>query len=114
IDDEVDELTGSEAADEQERLKRKWAAVEALVGSDTRLKVVAADLVQHFENRISGLQGKGMIVCMARWICVKLYKGIIALRPDWHSDDDDGGAIKIVMTGSASDPTDWQPHLSKR
>jgi type I restriction enzyme, R subunit len=114
IDDEVDEVTGSESPDVQERLKRKWAAVEALVGSDTRIKLVAADLVQHFENRISGLQGKGMIVCMARWICVKLYKEIIALRPDWHSDDDEAGAIKIVMTGSASDPPDWQPHLGKR
>ena len=110
----MDEATGNETADEQERLKRKWAAVEALVGSDTRLKVVAADLVQHFENRISGLQGKGMIVCMARWICVALYKAIVKLRPEWHSDDDEAGAIKIVMTGSASDPADWQPHLGKR
>ncbi len=114
IDDEVDEVTGSESIDEQERLKRKWAAVEALVGSDARIKLVAADLVQHFENRISGLQGKGMIVCMARWICVKLYKEIVVLRPEWHSDDDETGAIKIVMTGSAADPPEWQPHLGKR
>ncbi len=114
IDDEVDEVTGTESPDVQEKLKRKWAAVEALVGSDTRIKLVAADLVQHFENRISGLQGKGMIVCMARWICVKLYDEIIKLRPEWHSDDDDAGAIKIVMTGSASDPAAWQPHIGKR
>ena len=114
IDDEVDEVTGSEAPEEQERLKRKWAAVEALVGSDTRLKLVATDLVQHFENRISGLQGKGMIVCMARWICVKLYKEIIGLRPEWHSDDDEAGKIKIVMTGSAADGPEWQQHIGKR
>lgn len=114
IDDEVDEVTGDEAPDVQERLKRKWAAVEALVGSDTRVKLVASDLVQHFENRLSGLKGKGMILCMARWICVKLYDEIIALRPDWHSDDDESGAIKIVMTGAASDPQEWQPHIGKR
>jgi type I restriction enzyme R subunit len=114
IDDEVDEVTGDEAPDVQERLKRKWAAVEALVGSDTRVKLVASDLVQHFENRVSALKGKGMILCMARWICVKLYDEIITLRPDWHSVDDEGGAIKIVMTGAASDPQEWQPHIGKR
>ena len=114
IDDEVNEVTGDEAPDVQERLKRKWAAVEALVGSDTRVKLVASDLVQHFENRVSALKGKGMILCMARWICVKLYDEIIKLRPEWHSDDDDGGAIKIVMTGAASDPQEWQPHIGKR
>jgi type I restriction enzyme R subunit len=114
IDDEVDEVTGNEAPDEQERLKRKWAAVEALVGSDTRLRIIAADLVQHFENRVSGLKGKGMILCMARWICVALYKEIIKLRPEWHSDEDEAGAIKIVMTGAASDLQDWQPHIGKR
>src|SRR5262249_60756051 len=91
-----------------------WAAGEALVGSDTRMELVAADLVQHFENRTSGLAGKGMIVCMARWICVKLYKEIVKLRPEWHSDDDKAGAIKIVMTGAGSDPADWQPHIGKR
>jgi type I restriction enzyme R subunit len=114
IDEEVDEVTGNEAPDEQERLKRKWAAVEALVGSDTRLKLVASDLVQHFEGRVSGLQGKAMFVCMARWICVALYKEIIELRPEWHSEDDESGGIKIVMTGAASDPADWQPHIGKR
>lgn len=114
IDDEVDEVTGAEAPDEQERLKRKWAAVEALVGSDNRIRMVAADLVQHFENRMSGLQGKGMIVCMARWICVKLYDEIIRLRPEWHGAEDEAGAIKIVMTGAASDPPEWQPHIGKR
>ena len=114
IDDEVEEVTGDERPDEQERLKRKWAAVEALVGADPRLKLVADDLVKHFESRLVALEGKAMIVCMARWICVALYKAIVDLRPQWHSDDDQSGAIKIVMTGAASDPQDWQPHIGKK
>ncbi len=114
IDAEIEDLTEDEAATEQERLKRKWAAVEALVGSDKRLKMVAADLVSHFENRIAALDGKAMIVCMSRRICVLLYKEIVALRPDWHSGDDAAGAIKIVMTGSAADPLDWQPHIGPK
>lgn len=111
IDAEIEELTEDEAISEQERLKRKWSTVEALVGSSKRLKMVAEDLVKHFEDRVEAMDGKAMIVCMSRRICVALYKEIIALRPDWHSDDDKEGVIKIVMTGSASDPQDWQPHV---
>lgn len=114
IDAEIAELTEDEAETEQERLKRKWASVEALVGSDKRLALVAADLVAHFEARLTALDGKAMIVCMSRRICVALYKAIIELRPDWHSDDDETGAIKVVMTGAASDPADWQQHIGKR
>jgi type I restriction enzyme R subunit len=114
IDAEIEELTEDEAETEQERLKRKWASVEALVGSDKRLEMVAADLVKHFEDRLSALDGKAMIVCMSRRICVALYKAITELRPQWHSDDDEAGAIKVVMTGAASDPPDWQLHLGKR
>ncbi len=114
IDAEIDDLTEDEAEAEQERLKRKWSTVEALVGAEKRLKMVAADLVQHFEDRLVGMDGKGMIVCMSRRICVALYKEIVALRPDWHSDDDKDGAIKVVMTGSASDPADWQPHTGTK
>src|SRR4029079_9572182 len=99
---------------EQERLKRKWASVEALVGADKRLKLVAEDLVKHFEARQAALQGKGMIVCMSRRICVALYKAITDLRPDWHSDDDEKGAIQVVMTGPASDPAAFQPHIGTR
>jgi type I restriction enzyme R subunit len=95
-------------------LKRRWASVEALVGSEKRLSLVAEDLVHHFEDRIAALDGKGMIVCMSRRICVALYDAIIKLRPDWHSDDDEAGAIKVVMTGAASDPPAWQPHIGKR
>ena len=114
IDAEIEELTEDEALTEQERIKRKWATVEALVGSDKRLEMIAADLVRHFEDRIAALDGKAMIVCMSRRICVELYDKITELRPAWHSDDDAGGTIKVVMTGSASDPQDWQPHIGTK
>jgi type I restriction enzyme R subunit len=114
IDAEIAELTEDEAESEQERLKRRWASVEALVGSEKRLALVAEDLVRHFEDRIAALDGKAMIVCMSRRICVALYDAIIKLRPDWHSDEDEAGAIKVVMTGAASDPPAWQPHIGKR
>lgn len=111
LDDEVAELTEDEAQGEQEKLKRKWANVEAVVGAKKRLAMVAKDLVEHFENRVVGMDGKAMIVCMSRRICVALYDEIIALRPDWHSSDDDKGTLKIVMTGAASDPPAWQQHI---
>ncbi|MGH7193923.1 MAG: type I restriction endonuclease subunit R, partial [Candidatus Saccharimonadales bacterium] len=114
IDAEITELTEDEAASEQDRLKRKWASVEALVGSEKRLAMVAEDFVKHFEAREAALDGKAMIVCMSRRICVALYDAIVRLRPQWHSDDDETGAIKIVMTGAASDPAAWQPHIGKR
>ncbi|MBO9379641.1 HsdR family type I site-specific deoxyribonuclease [Sphingomonas histidinilytica] len=114
IDAEIDELTEDEATTEQERIKRKWATVEALVGSEKRLAMVAADLVRHFEDRVAAMDGKAMVVCMSRRICVALYQHIIALRPDWHSDDDAAGIIKVVMTGSAADPQAWQPHIGTK
>lgn len=114
IDAEIEELTEDQATTEQERLKRKWATVEALVGSEKRLEMVAADLVRHFEDRVAAMDGKAMIVCMSRRICVALYDKIVALRPSWHSDDDDAGMIKIVMTGSAADPQEWQPHIGTK
>jgi type I restriction enzyme, R subunit len=114
IDAEIAELTEDEAQTERERLKRKWASVEALVGSEKRLALVAADLVKHFEARLAALDGKGMIVCMSRRICVGLHDAIVKLRPHWQSDDDEMGAIKIVMTGVASDPPSWQSHIGKR
>ncbi len=111
IDAEIAELTEDDALDEQEKIKRKWASVEALVGSEKRLQLVAEDLVRHYEDRVQAMDGKAMIVCMSRRICVALYDEIIKLRPEWHSPDDDQGALKIVMTGSASDPQVWQPHI---
>lgn len=114
IDAELEELTEDEALDEQERIKRKWTSVEALVGSEKRLGLVAEDLVRHFEDRLVALRGKAMIVCMSRRICVALYQAIVKLRPEWHSGADEAGAIKVVMTGAASDPESWQPHIGKR
>jgi type I restriction enzyme R subunit len=114
IDAEIEDLTEDEAITEQEKIKRKWATVEALVGSEKRLAMVAADLVQHFEDRVAAMDGKAMVVCMSRRICVALYNQIIALRPDWHSDDDAAGTLKIVMTGSAADPQDWQSHIGTK
>ncbi len=114
IDAEVNELTEDDPEVEQERFKRKWSTVEALVGSDKRLALVAKDMVTHFEDRVAALDGKAMVVCMSRRICVKLYDEIVKLRPDWHSADDNAGAVKIVMTGAASDPQEWQQHIGNK
>jgi type I restriction enzyme R subunit len=114
IDAELEELTEDEATTEQERIKRKWATVEALVGSEKRLAMVAADLVRHFDDRVAAMDGKAMVVCMSRRICVALYNQIVALRPGWHSDDDTAGTLKVVMTGSAADPHGWQPHIGAK
>ena len=111
LDEEIAELTEDEAEGEQERLKRKWANVEAVVGTKKRLGLVAGDIVEHFENRVVGMDGKAMVVCMSRRICVACYDEIVRLRPKWHSDDDASGVIKIVMTGAASDPKEWQRHI---
>lgn len=114
IDTEVNELTEDDSEIDQERFKQKWSTVEALVGSYKRLALVAQDMVAHFEDRIAALEGKAMVVCMSRRICVALYDEIIKLRPDWHSTDDNAGSVKIVMTGSASDPHDWQQHIGNK
>lgn len=111
VDAQIEELTEDEAVSEQERLKRKWSTVEAPVGAEKRLQMVAEDLVAHFEARVQAMDGKAMVVCMSRRICVVLYKQIVAPRPDWHSDDDGAGLVKIAMTGSASDPEAWQLHI---
>ncbi|PRZ46870.1 type I restriction endonuclease subunit R [Tritonibacter scottomollicae] len=114
IDAAVDALFDDETLLEQEKAKSNWSSVERLVGAPPRLEKVAQDIVKHFEDRVEGMAGKGMIVCMSRAICVDLYDRITALRPGWHSDDDKEGAVKIVMTGSASDPLDWQPHIGSK
>lgn len=111
IDDEVDELAEDEEEDQQSRLKSRWAALEKVVGAEPRIKSVAADLVAHFEERNQAQTGKAMIVAMSREICVHLYNEIVALRPDWHDEDPEQGAIKVVMTGSASDKALLRPHI---
>lgn len=114
IDPEFEEATEGEEVQRKEQLKTKWAQLEAVVGSEGRLKLIAEDLVRHFEERLSAMDGKAMIVCMSRRICIVLYKAISTLRSNWHHEDDDKGAMKIVMTGSASDPLDWQPHIRNK
>lgn len=111
LDDAVDELTEDEEEQTQSRLKSKWAALEKIVGSEPRIQSVAADLVAHFEERNKAQDGKAMVVAMSRDICAHLYNEIIRLRPEWHDDDPDKGAIKIVMTGSASDKELLRPHI---
>lgn len=114
IDPSFEEATEGEEIARKEKLKSRWAQLEAVVGSENRLKLIARDLVEHFENRLATMQGKAMIVGMSRRICVELYRELVALRPDWHSDDDDAGILKVIMTGSASDPLDWQMHIRNK
>jgi type I restriction enzyme R subunit len=111
LDDEVDELAEDEEESQQAKLKSHWAALEKVVGAEPRIASVAADLVAHFEERNNAQDGKAMVVAMSREICVHLYNEITKLRPDWHSDDPEQGAIKIVMTGSASDKALLRPHV---
>lgn len=111
IDTEFEELTEGEEVAKKEKLKSKWARLEAMVGSDKRIKLIAKDVVEHFEARRDAMEGKGMFVSMSRRIAVELYDEIIKLRPQWHSDDINKGFIKVVMTGSASDPANFQKHI---
>ena len=114
IDQDFEEVTEGEEVDRKEKLKSKWAALEAVVGAEDRIKRIAEDLVQHFELRQAALHGKAMVVCMSRRICIELYNAIVRLRPAWHNEDDERGVLKVVMTGSASDPLDWQQHIRNK
>ena len=114
IDPDFEEATEGEEVERKERLKTKWAQLEAVVGAEKRVRLIARDLVEHFERRLEALDGKAMVVCMSRRICVELYRELTRLRPAWHEADDDRGTIKVVMTGSASDPPDWQPHIRNK
>jgi len=98
----------------REKEKRKWAMLESLVGLDTRLELVAKDIVDHFEKRQEAMDGKGMIVCMSRRICVELYNYIIRLRPEWVGKGDDDSMVNVIMTGSATDPVEWQRHIRNK
>ncbi len=114
IDAAFEEVTEREEVERKERLKSKWAQLEAIVGAPPRLRMVAEDIVQHFEKRLEALDGKAMIVTMSRRIAVEMYDEIVRLRPQWHGEDDNEGVIKVVMTGSASDPVAWQPHIRNK
>lgn len=111
VDADFEEATEGEEIERRERLRTKWAAMEAVVGTEKRLRTVAKDLVHHFEERLEAMDGKAMIVCMSRRICVDLYNEIVKLRPSWNSESDDAGVLKIVMTGSATDGPEWQQHI---
>lgn len=114
LDQRVEEVTEDDELTEKQKRFAKWASKEAVVGSEQRLKQIALDLVTHFENRTSAAEGKGMIVCMSRRICVALHNEITKIRPHWHDSADDKGAIKVIMTGSASDPLNWQEHIRNK
>ena len=123
LDQEFDEITEGEELTGKEKLKTKWAALEALVGDRKRLDLIAADLVAHFEKRLEAMDGKAMIVCMSRRICVELHDALLRLRPEWASAKDDdveaekatgGSVVKVIMTGSAEDGPDWQPHIRNK
>jgi len=114
IDPDFEEATEGEEVDRKEKLKTKWAQLEAVVGSEKRIEIVARDIVEHFEKRLEVMDGKAMVVCMSRRICIALHDEIVKLRPEWASDEDDRGAVKVVMTGSASDPAEWQRHIRNK
>ncbi|MHB8727108.1 MAG: type I restriction endonuclease subunit R [Casimicrobiaceae bacterium] len=114
IDPGFEEATEGEEVERKEKLKTKWAQLEAVVGAKKRLELVARDIVDHFEQRLEAMDGKAMIVCMSRRICVELQREIVKLRPDWDGADDEHGALKVVMTGSAADPADWQQHIRNK
>ena len=109
-----EEVTEGEEADRREKLKTKWAQLEAVVGAKKRVALIARDIVEHFESRTDAMDGKAMVVCMSRRICIELYRELVRLRPGWRDDDDTRGALKVVMTGQASDPPDWQAHIGNK
>ena len=114
IDPGFEEATEGEEIERKEKLKTRWAQLEAIVGAEKRIALVAGDIVDHFERRLEAMDGKAMAVCMSRRICIDLYRALARLRPDWEHEDDDKGRIKVVMTGSASDPPDWQRHIGNK
>ena len=114
IDSGFEEATEGEEIDRKEKLKTRWAQLEAIVGAERRLTLVARDIVAHFDERLQVMNGKAMVVCMSRRICIDLYRELVHLRPDWHHEDDGKGSIKVVMTGAASDPPGWQPFFRNK
>jgi type I restriction enzyme R subunit len=111
IDDEFEAVTRHRNTGERKRLKRRWTRLEAVLGCEKRVRTICRDLVDHFEQRQTCLPGKAMVVCISRRVCIDFYNEIIRLRPDWHSDDDLHGTIKVVITGSSLDPAEWHPHI---
>ena len=114
IDAGFEEVTEGEEADRREKLKTRWAQLEAIVGAEKRVALVARDIVEHSESRQEAMDGKAMVVCMSRRICIDLYRELVRLRPTWRDENDSGGGLKVVMTGTASDPPDWQAHIGSK
>ena len=114
IDPDFEEATEGEEIARKEKLKTKWAQLEAVVGTEKRLALIARDIVDHFETRLEAMDGKAMVVCMSRRICVDLHRALVRLRPEWHHGDDDKGRLKVVMTGAADDPPEWQQHIRNK
>lgn len=111
LDELADEITEQVEEDAASAAKSRWSRLEAIVGAESRLDASAQFIVDNWEKRREALFGKGMIVVMSRRIAVRLYEKIVELRPEWHSTDPTTGKIKVVMTGSAADPGNFQPHL---
>ncbi len=113
--EELDEQLGVDDMSQTQKAKAKWTQLEVLVGSENRIKRVAANIIEHFGQRQEVFEGKGMVVAMSRRIAAELYEEIIRLRPEWHSDDLNKGAIKVVMTAASSDGKIMaQHHTSKQ
>ena len=114
LNEAFDEIFEESEDEQKEKEKRKWSMLEALIGADKRLELVAKDIVQHYESRQESLDGKAMIVCMSRRICISLHDEIIKLRPEWAGTGDDDSTINVIMTGSATDPPEWQKHIRNK
>ncbi len=114
LDEEFEEVTEGEEVSNKEKLKTKWASIEKVVGSPHRIETIAKDIVQHWESRLSVMDGKALIVCMSRRIAVELHDEIVKLRPEWYSNEDDKGVMKVIMTGSAADGEKWQEHIRNK
>jgi len=114
IDHDFEELTEAEEISRRDKVRTKWARLEAIVGAEKRVELVASDIVEHFARRLEAIKGKAMVVCMSRRICVELYDALVRHHPHWHAGDDSEDELKVVMTGSASDPTEWQPHIRSK
>ncbi len=114
IDSDFDDATEGEEIDRKEKMKSKWAQLEAIVGTDSRIELIAKDIVEHFEQRLSIMDGKAMVVCMSRRIAVELYNAVLSLRPCWQGDGDSQSIVNVVMTGSAADPAEWQQHIRNK
>lgn len=114
INEEFEEVTEGEEIEGKEYLKTKWSRLEKVVGSEERIRRIAKDVVEHWENRLGILDGKAMIVCMSRRICIDIHNEIKKLRPEWYHEKDEKGIMKVVITGSAADGPAWQEHIRNK